>query len=121
MRAMYLVAVAVLTVGVTGCGGGGAAAAVKDSIASMNAMADAMKAGDKPGVLKAVERLKANQETMKALKVTASEDKRLKDKYEAELKAATENMTKAMMQGMTTGKFTPADMVEIGAAMKAMK
>jgi phosphosulfolactate phosphohydrolase-like enzyme len=120
MRAVCLTAVAVLAVGVAGCGGG-AEPTIKDSIASMNAMADAMKAGDKAGVLKAAERMKANQEKMKSIKVSASEDKRLKEKYETELKAATENMTKAMLQGMTTGKFTPADMKEIGAAMKAMK
>lgn len=120
MRTACLTVLAAAVLTLAGCGGSAAAeGAIKDSIAAMNAMSDAMKAGDKAGVKKAAEQLKASQEKLKTLKVTTSEDKRLKEKYEGELKAAGDRMGKATIEGM--GKFSPADMLELGEILKSMK
>lgn len=117
MRTMCLTVLAAAVLGLTGCGGGGAEAATKDSIAAMNALTAALKAGDKAGVKKAADELKAVTDKMKAIKVTESENKRLKAKYEGEIKAASEEMAKAMFASM--GKFSLDDMKEIGEILKA--
>lgn len=118
MRTMCLTVLAAAVLGLTGCGGSGAEAATKDSIAAMNALTAALKAGDKAAVKKAADQLKAVTDKMKTIKVTASEDKRLKEKYEGELKTAADEMMKAMLGSM--GKFSPDDMKEIGETLKGI-
>lgn len=106
--------VAVVLASATGCSSG-AEGALKEMIADMNALSDAVEKKESPDKIKAAaQKMKASAEKLEKIKVTKSEDDRLKTKYEKDVNSAVERMMKAMM---SNPEAAPA----VAEAMQAMK
>lgn len=117
MRAMCLIAVAAVTVGMTGCGGGGADGAVKDQIAAINELTEALKSGDAAKAKAAAAKAQAAGKKLEDLKLSAEDKKKLEEKYKDQMAAAALNMLGAMM----SSKLSEADMKEIGGMIDKVK
>jgi hypothetical protein len=115
-RALALGFVGILMVCAPGCGNSEADNAIKQTIDDMNALSDAVEKNEPADKIKAIaERMKANVEKSKGIKVTKSEDERLKKKYEKPLAdakaryqaAAMKNPEGAMAAAAALAGFAP--------------
>jgi CTP-dependent riboflavin kinase len=85
-----------------GCGDS-AESLMKQQIADMNAVADAVEAGKSESETKVIfDRMAANGEKLNKMQISDAEKKRLAEKYASELKSAGMRMSKAMMSGAET-------------------
>jgi hypothetical protein len=85
-RALVCGFVALLLIPAAGCKGNDPESLIKQQIADMNALADALEKKESPEKLKAAaEKLKATSEKFKNLKLPEDQSKKLLEKYGGEL------------------------------------
>lgn len=88
-----------LLLGLVGCGGSSPDSLVKEQIAGMNEMADALEKNEPESKLTDIKnRLEATGKKMEALKLSDDEKKKLLEKHKDELMNATSRMFQAMMK-----------------------
>jgi hypothetical protein len=91
----------VLVVGVNGCGSS-SDSLMKDQIALMNELADALEHGADASKIEALTKKSTeNGEKLKALNLSEAEMNKLGEKYKDELAKATTRLANAMMKGMS--------------------
>ena len=99
LRRTFCLAAAATFLVTAGCGGGGDAL-VKDMIADMNAIADAMEKGDEAKVKEIEERMKATTKKLDDLKLSEDEKKKLMERHKDEMDKAGQRMFAAMAKKM---------------------
>jgi hypothetical protein len=102
MRTLFVtVCGVVLVASVSGCGSSGDSL-MKDQIALMNELADALENGaDQSKVEALTKKSTENGEKLKALNLSEAEMNKLGERYKDELAKATTRLANAMMKGMS--------------------
>jgi hypothetical protein len=102
-RAFQWLAVFAVVCFAAGCGNS-AESLLKQQIADMNAMADAIEANKSEAEITAIkDRMEANGKKMDKMDVSEAEKNRLKEKYAPEMEKAGKRMFSAMMKGAGGG------------------
>ena len=97
-RALVYGFVALLLVPATGCKGNDPESLIKQQIADMNALADALEKKESPEKIKAAaEKLKATSDKLNALKLPEDQQKKLLEKYGQDLIGAAFKLAAAQM------------------------
>jgi hypothetical protein len=96
-KALILGSMLVLVLGLAGCGSS-PDSLVKEQIAGINDLADAIEKGEPESKLTDIKkRMEDTSKKLEALKMSDDEKKKLIEKHKDELLKATERMVKAMM------------------------
>jgi hypothetical protein len=94
VRRISCVAAAVAMFTLAGCGG--ADSVMKEQIALLNEMADAVEKNEGEAKIKDIQsRMKANDDKYKALKLTPDQETKLHDKYKTEMLEVSDRLRKA--------------------------
>lgn len=114
--------VAVMTSSLTGCGGnqGKAEALAQQMVDEMNAIGDNFEKGDKAALKANFTKLASLAKQAKDIKVTASQDKAVEEKFKPKLEAAQKRMMDGIQKATTSGKLTPAELMELGTEMQSL-
>jgi hypothetical protein len=121
MRQLLGLGIVVAFTAIAGCGSGNKAKSEKlagELIAALNGLADSLNSGDKAGVEAALQKCQSLSLDAKKFKVTKSENDAIKAKFDSQLQAANTKMQAAIKTALTSGKWTPQDLMELGNRMK---
>ncbi|MFT3880281.1 MAG: hypothetical protein QM703_11545 [Gemmatales bacterium] len=114
-------AVLFLALLLAGCGGGNGEKLAKSSLDTMKELTDAFEKGDKNSIMAAAKKLQTILKEGKELKVSEGENKRINEKYQAQMQQQAQKMLAAMTKAVSSGKISQADMMEIGSIMQQLK
>lgn len=120
VRVLGILVLSLCAISLSGCGSGNDDIA-KSMVKAINELADAAESGDKDKMKAAMGKFTAIIKENKDTKISASEKKRIDEKYKPELDAAGKRLQAGLQKAMASGKLNQQDMMEIVQSMMSLK
>jgi len=104
----------------TGCGKSNDAIA-QEMVDAFTGLASAAESGDKDKIQAAVTKMTSVVKEHKDKKISASEKKRIDEKYMPQIKALSTRLQAALTKAVSSGKMTQQELLSIAQTMMSLK
>lgn len=92
----------------------------EEMLGHMNDLSSALEAGDKNKLKSVISKMGEMANKYKDKKDSKAENDRMQEKYKDKFAAAAKRMQEAMAKAVSSGKFTPQDLMEMQTSMTGM-